>query len=241
MVEMKKLLALILAAGLAAPGLAAPPPAGSGRGQQQEKEQIQARSGAAQAYLSQLAAQMKSRRTSGALIGGIGGAAGLVGGLALLTGEDDEFGFTHAAGAGLAVMGGALLVGSAITLAVPSRPEKEQARVDAIPDPAQKEKAAADALADLARRGKKSRMILGGIGSAAAVGCSLAADPDAGAGVYVLCAIIGAAAVYSFLAKSPEEKAYAAYSASSRVKPAPELSIGLAPHGGIQAAFSLGF
>jgi hypothetical protein len=58
---------------------------------------------------------------------------------------------------------------------------------------------------------------------------------------YIACACWGAVAAYALLVKSAEEKTYRAYVEKSRLRPAPELSFGLAPHGGVQVGLTVTF
>ena len=197
----------------------------------------------AEQYLFRLAEKSRKKRR---LAGGLGlgvGALSIAGGLAMLS-EDDEDDWLHLAELSgyVLITGGAIsALGGAISLAVVSPPERAYNRIRPIQDPAMREQACADALVSLAKKARTWRMIAGGLGcAAAAAGAVLAAKEDA-SGYTLMAVSAGAGALYSFLVKSPAERAYRAYLEQSPVKTIPDLILGFGPRGGFRVGLTMDF
>lgn len=197
----------------------------------------------AEPYLFRLAEKSRKRRR---LAGGMGLGSGIfiaAAGAAMLSekDEDDWLGLSKFFGGVCLVSGGAAALGGAAMLAIASPPEKAYKRVLSIQDPVMRERACADALASLAKKARTWRMIAGGLGcAAAAAGAVLAAKEDA-SGYTLMAVSAGAGALYSFLVKSPAERAYRAYLEQSPVKTIPDLILGFGPRGGIRVGLTMDF
>jgi hypothetical protein len=197
----------------------------------------------AERYLFRLSEKSRKARR---LVGwtGLGvGAVGIVGGLVMLSEneEDDWLGLAELSGAIMVSAGAISALGGAISLAVVSPSERAYKRIRPIQDPAMREQACADALASLAKKARTWRMIAGGFGcAAAAAGAVLAAKEDA-SGYTVMAVSAGAGALYSFLVKSSAERAYRAYLEQSPVKTIPDLILGFGPRGGFRVGLTMDF
>jgi hypothetical protein len=242
---MKAFLSMLMIAGLIVQGLAMDKQSAPSEAIWRGSEQTPSQSSRAEEYLSRLANNLRTRRRVAGIAGTLVGAAGLAGGIALLSNKDDEglaeF-FSDVFGLACIGVGGVLFVGGVVSLAVPTRAEKEDRRVRAIGDAAERGQAAASALAGLAKWGRRNRMIMGGLCSAAAVLSAVSGSGTNSSGDVVGGSIVfGAAALYSFLVRSSEEKTYRDYSEERPSRPAPELAFGLAPHGGVQVGLTVTF
>jgi len=195
----------------------------------------------AEQYLFRLSDKTRKRRTAGGIAGLIVGVAGVAGGLAMIGAdeENDPLGLARFFGAYFVAAGAASLGAGVFSLSVKSRAERADARVRAISDAAGREMAAEDALADLAKKARSARMIQGGAGIAlGALAFVLSEDPSGGLSMG---ATFGAMAAYSFLVKSPEEKAHRSYEEGRGLRLAPDLVFGITPRGGVLAGLSLSF
>ncbi len=236
---MKAISSFFLIVGLALQGFAAErPPTYSGV-PGQEKGLAQDEFSLAERYLSRLAEKKRSRRMRTGILGGIIGAGTAVLGLAILTEEPDQFGFNRFFGTYFAASGGIVLASSAVALAVPTRAEREYASLRDIRDLVEREQVGAAALARLSKSGRTSRMLNGGLLSAVAV--LVVAKSEEGSSDGLFAAGVGGLALYSFLVKSLEENAYLGYLEAKGQKMGPEISIGLAPRGGICVSLSMEF
>ena len=238
---MKPLVASIIVIGLAVQGLMAANPDGSGRPASRQDQAALGAPSLAEQCLSQLSAKMRKRRRLGGTLAIGTGIASVGVGLALIGADEDEdwLGLDRIMGGVLIAEGAVALCAGAYSLAVRTRAERADARVQATSDPAGRELAAADALADLAKKARNARMIQGGIGIAAgAAAVVLAEDPSGG---LTAGAIFAATAAYSFLMKSPEEKAYRSYEERKGLRVSPDLVLGITPRGGVLAGLSLSF
>lgn len=197
----------------------------------------------AEQYLFRLAEKSRKKRR---LAGGLGlgvGVLSIAGGIAMLSedDEDDWLRLAELSGYVLVTGGAVCALGGAISLAVVSPPETAYKRTRPIQDPVARERACADALASLAKKARRTRMIGGGLSCAvAAAGAVLAAKEDA-SGYSLMAVSAGAGALYSFLVKSPAERAYRAYLAESRVSTVPDLILGFGPRGGFRVGLSMDF
>jgi hypothetical protein len=240
---MRALMAFIMVAGLAVQGLEGADPGSSGMPPAEQEQSTVAAPSLAEQYLFRLSNKLKKRRTTGGAISLAAGAVLMAGGLAMLSQdeEDDFLALGELFGAMFIVEGGVGLVAGTVLLAFPSRAEKADARIRAVSDAVERERAAEEALGDLAKKGRRARMIQGGIGVAAGIAVIFAGGDADASGKLLSGASIGALAAYSFLAKSPEEKAYRSYQERRGLKPSPDLILGLTPHGGVLAGLSLSF
>jgi hypothetical protein len=155
--------------------------------------------------------------------------------------EEDFLGLGEVFGALFVAEGALCLVAGTISLAVPSRAERADRRVRAISDAAERERAAAEALGGLAKKGRTARMIQGGVGVAAGIAAIVASGADESSGGLSAGALMGALAAYSFLVKSPEEKAYRSYKERSGLRPTPDLVLDITPRGGVLVGLTLTF
>jgi hypothetical protein len=237
---MMKVLALILAGLLAAPALTAGdggPPAA--RSTTFSLVARQAPETAAERYLFDLAESSRRARKLG-YVGLVLGAALTAGGIAFLAGIDDSDGiegfFEALAGMSLVAAGAVGVIGGMFTLAVASGPERRYEFVRGLSDPGERERASREALSSLSRSGKTKRLIVAGLFSALAV-ISAARGDEAQAAL-----IPGGLAIYQFLRKSREERAYAAFLATEGV-PAERISVGFGPgrHGGLRLVLAASF
>lgn len=198
----------------------------------------------AEQYLSRLSARSKKVRTLAGSAGLAAGALCVAGGLALMS-EDDEadwLGLGELFGTMAVITGGTTIVGSVISLTIPSSAERAFTRIRPIEDPALRERACAEALSGLSRKGRKTRMIMGGLACALGVASALSSGgEDSSEGPFFLAASLGGLALYSFLVKSPAERTYRAYLEQGGIKPVPDLILGIGPRGGFRAGLSLEF
>ena len=238
---MRAILSVIMVLGLAVQGLTeerTPIPAvASG----QEKTAPQGRPSTAEEYLSRLARTNRSRRVTMGIISSAIGASGVALGLQGLAEKSDPLGLDRLFGTFFVAAGGLSLAGAALSLALPSRAERAYTGLHEIQDSAARERTSAAALARLASSARTRRLIRVGLISAMAVAAVVAGDDGGPSDRIFSATCCGALALYSFLAKSREEKAYLGYLEGKGPKISPELCIGLAPHGGAWASLSLEF
>jgi hypothetical protein len=212
---------------------AAVPP---GIGSPQDEQERNQRSLAEQ-YLFRLARTSKvGRRVGGGVCLAAGGGL-LAYGLSMLNREDDTI--AQIGGLFVVLCGGGSLAAGAVVLARQSPAERTNRQIQAIADPAQRERACEDALARLAKKGRKGRISGGGLFALLAV--SAAASMGLEDSHIIVPASLGAVALYSFLVKSPAEKADRAYLEKRPLRPTPMLIFGLAPRGGFRLGLSMSF
>ncbi|HPW17588.1 MAG TPA: hypothetical protein PLP83_04315 [Candidatus Aminicenantes bacterium] len=236
--------AVLIAFAAAVPSFAEDEGAARSAGAVAPRVAVQEPSALAEHYLSTLARKTKKARTIGGVLATAVGAVGLAGGLDLVNRDDEEdpFCWGEVFGRPLIVVGGLCIAMGVFSLAVTSPAERSYKRVRDISDPGEREAACADALARLAKTGRRSRMIGGGLICAAGVAGAIANGGDDPSGPLLMAAFSGGlAALYTFLVKSPEEKSNRAYLERSRVKPVPELILGVGPRGSVRAGLSLDF
>lgn len=238
---MKSIFASVLMIGMAAQGLMAAHPDGPGKPAAGQDQAALAPSSLAEQYLFQLSDKMKKRRRLGGTLGMVVGAASVVGGLALngVDEEEDQLGLIRFFGTALIAEGAVAFGAGAYVLAVKTRAERAYARIRALSDAAEREQAAEEALADLARKARTARMIQGGVGIAIGGAAMILAEDTSGG--LAMAAWIGGLAAYSFLVKSPEEKAHRSYEERRGLRSAPDLVFGITPRGGVQAGLALSF
>jgi hypothetical protein len=238
---MRTFVAFIILALLAAQGALSAYPGRPGMPAARGDQEALAQPSLAEQYLFRLSDKMRKRRKVAGTAGLAVGVAGVAGGLAMIGAdeEDDLLGFARLFGAYFVAAGAASLGAGVLSLSVKSRAERADARVRAVSDAAEREMAAAAALADLAAKARKARMIQGGAGIAlGALAFVLSEDPSGGLSMG---ATFGAMAAYSFLVKSPEEKAHRSFEERRDLRLAPDLVLGITPRGGVLAGLSLSF
>jgi hypothetical protein len=193
--------------------------------------------------MQRLAKKTKTNRMlGGALALGVGGV-GVGVGIALASGDPETFpgAFGRIFGTATIIAGG-LAVGAGIyELAVPSAEEKEYRDVRAMTDPAQRETASRLALPRLAARGRRNRIITGAIFSAISVLSFASSSGDNASSALFSGALWGGLAAYSFLVKSPAERASRGYLEDSGARKSPPFFFGVGPHGRIQAGFAMSY
>lgn len=238
---MKAIVAAVIMIGMTAQGLMAASPDGPAVPAAGQDQAALAPSSLAEQYLFQLSDKMKKRRRLGGTVGMVVGAASVAGGLALtgMDEEEDPLGLDRVFGAVMVAEGAVAFGAGAYVLAVKTRAERAYARIRAVSDAAERELAAEQALADVARKARTARMIQGGVGIAIGVTAMILAE-DASGGL-AMAAWIGGLAAYSFLVKSPEEKAHRSYEERRGLRSAPDLVFGITPRGGVLAGLALSF
>lgn len=197
----------------------------------------------AEIYMARLARNTKTNRMlGGALALGIGGV-GVGVGIALASGDPDTFpGVLGRALGTVTIIAGGLAVGAGVyALAVPSAEEREYRDVRAMTDPAQRETASRLALPRLAARGRRNRIITGVIFSALSVLSFASSSGDDARSAAFSGALWGGLAAYSFLVKSPSERASRDYLEESEARKSPQFFLGVGPHGRIQAGFAMSY
>ncbi len=215
------------------------------------KERVEQTAGPAEFHLAALATSSRRART---LAGGLGlavGAAGLVGGLAIMSdmkseGVEDPWnifaGFGYLGGGMIAVTGGVAVAGGIVSLSATTPAERRYARVRGIEDPVSREEASVLALSGLAKKGKRARTVraalFGGLGL---VGVLSASGSDGRGSNMTLAAYGGGLAALSLLVRSRAERAYRAYLEDKGPGLVPDLILSAGPRGGFRAGVSLDF
>jgi hypothetical protein len=146
-------------------------------------------------------------------------------------------------------MGAALVGGGIYTLAVPSRAERELDDVRSISDRAQRERASHVALSLLAARGRRNRILNGIISAAVSIVSTVyliqAEEPEQNSfDSKLTTGILEAAyAVYSFVVKSPAERAFNDYLRERKREQRKDLGlcVGIGPYGGVKIGFVYSF
>lgn len=198
----------------------------------------------AEVYLKRLAERKKTSRRTRGVIGLIGGGICIGLGAALWSSADENDGWEglfeslweSMAGAGLVALGGASVVGGALSLAIPSGAERELEEVLRISDPAQREVASQEALSYLSARGKKSRIITSIVFAGISAYSLFSKDKN-----YSLAGTFGAFAVYSLLRKTPEERAFQNYQQVRNPQKNWDFHLGIGPHGSVVVCFSVSY
>jgi len=175
------------------------------------------------------------------MISGAIGASGVALGLQGLAEKNDPLGLNTLFGTFFVAAGGLSLAGGALSLALPSRAERAYAGLHEIQDSAERERTSAAALARLASSARTRRLIGVGLISAMAVAAVVAGDDGGSSDRLFSATCCGALALFRFMTKSREEKAYLGYLEEKGSKISPEFRIGLAPRGGAWASVSLEF
>jgi hypothetical protein len=206
----------------------------------------------AEFYLKRLAERSKKARKIGGPIALVAGG-GLIAWGASLTSKEREGGawdvdITPIFGYLSIIMGAGCVVGGALTLAIPSRAERELKKVISISDLVQRERASHEALSLFAARGRKNRILSGILSAAYSVEYLLdiadtSSEYNKGTYVYVGAAIWTALAVYSFVVKSPAERAFEDYLKERKKEQQKQLQfrLGIMPRGGVQVGFVYSF
>jgi len=206
----------------------------------------------AEFYLKRTAERSKKgRRIGGPIVIGVG--VGLIAWGASLTSKEPDaigwdFDLTPVFGYFPIIMGAGCVVGGALMLAIPSRAEREYNNVLKISGSAQKERASHEALSSFAAKGRRNR-ILAGILFAADSAASLVVLAKASSEYhyrtyyYVVPAALAALAVYSFLVKSPAERAFEDYLRERKREQRKELEfrLGIMPQGGVKVGIVYSF
>ncbi len=250
---MKTFVSLFIMAGLAVQAFAWERPFILSGKVWQERLQVQYSPALAEKRLFQLANKINMGRKAAVVLGGFGGAVSVGTGIYYLSQKREttstgfDFGplFNHWIGISSLAMGGMFLTYAAFSLALPNLAEKDYKRIQGISDPAEREKASEIALAELAKSARKNRMKMGmisvGLGSVSALLSAVGIPKNISFYGYLAAAGFGLEALFFYLEKSREEKAYLNYSEKSPSKAMPSLTVGLAPQGGICLGFSLSF
>jgi hypothetical protein len=197
----------------------------------------------AEVYMERLAKKTKTNRMlGGALALGIGGV-GVGVGITLASGDPDTFpgALGRVFGTATIIAGGLAVGAGTYALAVPGAEEKEYRDVRAMTDPAQRETASRLALPRLAARGRRNRIITGVIFSAISVLSFASSSGDDASSALFSGALWGGLAAYSFLVKSPAERASRDYLEESEARKSPQFFLGVGPHGRIQAGFAMSY
>jgi hypothetical protein len=173
------------------------------------------------------------------------GVAGIVSGAAMISlKEEDAWIFADLGkvfGVAFILAGSALTVGGIFSLVAPSEAEREYRDAMKIEDPQQRERACRLALPELASHGRRNRIISGVICSVLSVACLASASSDEPASSVSAGVLFGGIAAYSFLAKSPAEKALRNYDREAGENKITQLGFGIGPHGRIQATFLVAY
>lgn len=198
----------------------------------------------AEVYLKRLAERKKRRRITGGAVGVIGGGICLGLGAAALSSAEEGSGWEgffegfwkSLAGGALVIVGGASVVGGALSLAIPSGAERELKDVLRISDLAHRERASHEALSYLAARGKKSRIISCIVLAGFSAYSLFRKDSD-----YIMPGFFGALAVSSLIRKTPEERAFQNYQKEREQQKKLGFHLGFGPHGGAFVCLSLSY
>ena len=193
----------------------------------------------AEFYLKRTAERSKKRRKTGGIIGVVAGGGLMVLGAAMISKEEEGwFDFSSLFGTVFIISGAACVGGGIYSLAVPSRAERELDDVLSISDRTQREKASHEALSLLAARGRRNRILAGILSAAFAVGSLVGESPE-----YAYGAPYAALAVYSFVMKSPAERAFQDYLRERKREQQKELvmRVGIMPYGGVKISLALSF
>ncbi len=201
--------------------------------------------GLAEFYLGRLSRSQKSSRQVWGGIMMAGGIAGIVLGAGMASLDEEEAwifaGLGKAFGYVFILSGSALTVGGIISLVAPSGAERDYREAMRIEDPEQRERACRLALPELASHGRTSRIISGVVCSVLAGVCVAGATGDEGASSLSTAALFGGLAAYSFLAKSPAEKALRNYEREAGENKITQLGFGFGPRGRIQATLLIAY
>lgn len=204
-------------------------------GQQENISSEEESESLAEFYLKRTAERSKKRRKTGGTIGVVVGGGLMVLGAAMISKEEEGwFDFSSLFGTVFIISGVACVGGGIYSLAVPSRAERELDDVLSISDRAQREKASHEALSLLAARGRRNRILTGILSAAFAVGSLVGESPE-----YAYGAPYAALAAYSFVMKSPAERAFQDYLRERKREQRKELvlRVGIGPYGGVKIGF----
>lgn len=195
--------------------------------------------GLAEFHLGRLSrSQRSARQVSGGIMTAFG-IAGIISGAAMTSLDEEEVWFFASLGkvVGIAFIlaGSALTVGGIYSLVAPSEAERDYRDAMRIEDPEQRERACRLALPELASHGRRNRIISGVITSVLSVVCLASSGGDEGSSSLAVGGLFGGMAVYSFLAKSPAEKALRNYEREAGETKTTQLAFGIGPHGRVQA------
>lgn len=193
----------------------------------------------AEFYLKRTAERSKKQRKNRGTIGIVVGGGLIVLGAAMISEEEEGwFDFSSLFGTVFIISGAACVGGGIYNLAVPSRAERELDDVLSISDRAQREKASHEALSLLAARGRRNRILTGILSAAFAVSSLVGESAE-----YAYGAPYAALAVYSFVVKSPAERAFEDYLRERKREQRKELEfrLGIMPRGGVKVGFVYSF
>ena len=198
-----------------------------------------AKSGLAEFHLGRLARSEKTVRIVTGVSLLAAGGAGIALGADLVSGSEIEIfdALGKIIGTGFIIVGGAMAIGGIYELAAPSRAEKEYRDAREIADPEQREKACRLLLPELADKGRRTRIITGVACSALSVLCFAGSGSDETASSIAAGGLLGGIAIYSFVAKSPAEKALRNYNLEAGVNRTTQFAFGVGPRGRLQATF----
>lgn len=194
----------------------------------------------AEFYLKGLAEGSKKRREIGGTIVLIVGG-GLIALGAPMTKESGEGDLSPLLGYPLIITGAVGVVVGAFTLARPSRPERKLKKVISISDPTQRERASHEALSLFAARGRRNRILMLILSTTTVLceGLVFGESPVTA----ILALPLAALTVYSFVKKSPSEKAFQDYLKEKESEQRKELAlrVGIMPYGGVKISFAFSF
>jgi hypothetical protein len=208
-------------------------------GQQENISSEEESESLAELYLKRTAERSKKRRKTGGTIGLVVGGGLIVLGASITSREQEGWFDLRPIFGYFSIIMGAVCVGGGIySLAVPSRAERELDDVLSISDRAQRERASHEALSSLAARARRNRILAGIVSAAFAVSSLVGESPE-----YVYGAPYAALAVYSFVMKSPAERAFQDYLRERKREQQKELvmRVGIGPYGGVKIGFVYSF
>jgi hypothetical protein len=201
----------------------------------------------AEFYLKKTAGRSKKQRNIR------GGGAILAGGLLIVLGastqsEEDFLGLVQMMRVFSVIVGAAAVASGIYYLAVPSRAEREFNNVLSISDSAQRERASHEALSVLAVRGRRNRILTGILSAACSVGSLIMVAKESSeyhysTYEYVYAAGYAALSVYSFVVKSPAERAFEDYLRERKREQRKEIKfrLGIMPQGGVKVGIVYSF
>jgi len=136
------------------------------------------------------------------------------------------------------ITGAGAVVAGVFTLAVPSRAERKYKNALKISDSAQRERASHEALSSFAARARRNRILTGILSAVYSVASLGEAEESL---EYAYAASLAASAVYSFVVKSPAERAFQNYLKERELRKKLEFRLGIGPYGGVKIGFVYSF
>jgi len=190
----------------------------------------------AEFYLKRTTEKYKKGRKIGATIMLVLGGGLMVLGDSLISKEPEEGEVLFGT---LGIIGGAgIVVGGVLTLAIPSRAERELKDVLSILDPTQRERASHEALSSLAARARRNRILTCILLATSSAVSLFTAEESL---EYAFAASFAAFTVYSFVKKSPTERAFQNYLKERELQKKLEFRIGIGPYRGVKIGFVYSF